>query len=155
MQVKKQKEIPFTKEAYQKLKDDEARLQQKRKEVLVRLKTAREMGDLSENGAYKYAKFEISSINRQLRHVAFLLKSAKIKESKGGTSIDFGSTVTLESTMGKRIFMLVSGYESDPLQNKLSMHSPLGKLLVHKQVGDAVTVQAPAGKIHYTITKVS
>ena len=72
--------IPFTLEAYQQLQADFDRLSQDRKDVMVRLQTAREMGDLSENGAYIYAKFELGSINRQLAQLRHLLKNGKVVE---------------------------------------------------------------------------
>ena len=150
----KQKKIPFSKQAYEKLKHKQIQLEQKRQEVIKRVQTAREMGDLSENAAYKYGKLEISSINRELREIAFLLRYGEIKKPKHGEIIDFGSIVTIESKMGKNTFTLVSEYESNPSENKLSINSPLGKLLINKKVGNTITVNAPAGDIEYKIIKV-
>ena len=143
--------IPFSKQAYEKLKLKQTQLLQKKQEVIKRVQIAREMGDLSENAAYKYGKIEISSINQQLHETAFLLKSGEIKKPKHGEIIDFGSIVTLESKTGKNKFTLVSQYESNPSENKLSINSPLGKLLMKKKNGAVVTVNAPAGKVEYKI----
>ncbi len=58
--------IPFTRAAFQKMIERRKQLHDLREETLVRLKAAREMGDLSENGAYRYAKFELGNIGREL-----------------------------------------------------------------------------------------
>jgi len=45
----------------------------------------------------------------------------------------------------------VGEWEADPLQKKISHESPLGRALLGKKVGDKVEVEAPAGKLTYTI----
>lgn len=149
------KRIPFTKEGYQKLEKDLEKLSQYRKEVLVRLQAAREMGDLSENGAYKAARFELSSTDRELRRIRFLLRFGDITEKKNVGVIDFGSKIEIDDGKGKMVFTLVSGYESDPGKERLSVSSPLGKALVGKHIGDKVIVNAPDGQTSYTIVNVS
>lgn len=148
--------IPFTQTAYEKLQHDYARLQQERTEVMERLKTAREMGDLSENGAYKYAKFELGSISRQLRQLKHLLANGYIKESNSSTNkVEFGTRVTLQHDSEVLEFLLVTAHESDLSQNKLSLESPLGKSLLNKSVGDTITVEAPAGIRSYKVLKIA
>lgn len=147
--------IPFTSEAYQKLKEDLSRLEKLREEVVVRLTAAREMGDLSENGAYKYAKQELGTIGRQVRELRYKLKFGHVVTSKrtDGT-IDFGSTVTITNPSRTITFLLVSEYESNPSEQKLSTKSPIGAAVIGKKVGDVVTIALPTGTTTYTITKV-
>ena len=38
-----------------------------------------------------------------------------------------------------------------PKEKKISHESPLGKALIGRKVGETVEVQAPAGKVEYTI----
>jgi len=45
----------------------------------------------------------------------------------------------------------VGEWEADPSQMKISHESPLGRALMGKKPGDAVEVEAPAGKILYKI----
>ncbi len=147
--------IPFTKEAYEKLKAEQHRLTKLREEVVIRLTTAREMGDLSENGAYRYAKQELGDIGRQMRHINYQLKFGHVvtKTSSDGV-INFGSTVTIENQDRSITFMLVSEFESNPTENKLSTSSPIGMAVVGKKIGDVVTILLPAGEVQYTITKI-
>lgn len=132
------------------------RLTQERKEVLVRLKDAREMGDLSENGAYKYAKFELGSLNRQLKELRYLLENGEIFVKPASTGVvTFGSTVVLKTNGKKITYTLVNQHESDPSQGKLSLESPLGSLLLGKKVGETVSLVLPKGKTEYLVEKIS
>lgn len=149
--------IPFTQLAYAEMKSEEARLKHELKEVMERLKVAREMGDLSENGAYKYAKFEIGSIKRQLRQLNYLLTNGQVFSPNLKTDqARFGNTVkVLTSSSPKPFsFMLVSTHEADPLNGKLSTESPIGKALLNKQAGDSFEVQTPKGIVRYTLLEI-
>ncbi len=147
--------IPFTADAFQKLKNDLDRLNITRKEVMIRLQTAREMGDLSENGAYIYAKFELGSLNRQLAQVRHLLKHGFVVKKSNGNTVDFGCSVTVENQRGKEItYLIVSMHESNLAERKLSIESPIGSALLGKKVGDKVTVEVPSGEVTYIIKKI-
>lgn len=151
IKIKKPDPIPFTKDAYEEMQRDFERLSVEREEILVRLQTAREQGDLSENGAYKYAKFELGNVNRQLRRLTHLLRYGVITQSRNQGVVEFGSTVTLESNGKKLTFTLVSEHESNPAKQKLSFKSPIGQAIIGKKVGDNVKVQTPAGETIYTL----
>lgn len=146
--------IPLTKEELDKIKQEYSDLQQERKEVMNRLQTAREMGDLSENGAYKYAKFELGNIGRKLRKLKFLLENGFVKEKTNSELIEFGSIVELETENKKLTYQLVSQHESNPRANKLSINSPLGKLLINKTKNDQVMLETPRGQKKYKIVSV-
>jgi transcription elongation factor GreA len=145
------KKIKFTKEYYQKMAADFKNLTKKREGAVINLRTAREMGDLSENGAYKAARFELSSIDRELRRLTYLLRFGEVVETVNKDYIDFGSRVTLDDGKQQLTFTLVSGYESDPGKQKLSIYSPIGRVVMGKRKGDKVIVNAPAGQKTYTI----
>lgn len=147
------KRIQFTKEGLAKVKTDFERYTEKRKDAVIALRTAREMGDLSENGAYKAARFQLSDIDRELGRLRFLLRFADVVEIKKTGVIDFGCRVTLSDGNKEMTFLLVSGYESDPKQQKLSVFSPLGKAIVGKKTGDTVKVVAPVGERTYKIIR--
>lgn len=148
--------IPFTAAAFQKLQANFDALTKERILVMQRLQVAREMGDLSENGAYHYAKFELGSIGRQLRDLRHLLDNGYIVAATTQNDvISFGKTVTLQQGKRSLIYTLVSQFESNPQQGKLSQESPLGIALDGKKVGDVVHVQAPAGKVEYTIQAIA
>lgn len=154
------KHVPFTPEKYQEMKNKVLKLENLRKEVMVRLVTAREMGDLSENGAYKYAKFELGDIGRQLRRFKHLLSIGFPAPKNQGTSdkVDFGSTVTVEKcdqTKQKRTFFIVSEHESEPSAQKIAYSSPMGKAVMRKKVGDTITVTTPSGEVQYKVISIT
>lgn len=146
--------IPFTQAAYAKLQSELDRLTQYREEVITRLTTAREMGDLSENGAYRYAKMELGDTNRQMRQLKYQLRFGYVPGKPTGGTVSFGSNVTLENEEKHLSFMLVSKHESDPRKNKLSTESPVGQAVQGKKVGDEVIVKMPFGETKYRITKI-
>lgn len=134
-------------------------LEQERELVMKRLIEARAMGDLSENGAYRYAKFELGNLNRQLkRYKQLLIKGFPAPKNVGLKGIiDFGSVVTikkLDSSNKQMTFTIVSKHESDPSKGKLSYSSPMGKELIRKKVGDTITVVTQAGKSRFAILSV-
>jgi transcription elongation factor GreA len=150
------KKIPFTKTAYEQMQRDVLQLKDEIEEVIVRLTTAREMGDLSENGAYRYAKIELGDRRRQLSRLRYLLLHGEIVEpTKGHGTIGFGSTIQLHYQNKDMTYILVNQYESDPSKGKVSQESPLGKALLGKKAGDHIKVSTPSGEVLYFISSVS
>lgn len=147
--------IPFTADAYLALQTELKRLEEEKAALLIRLQTAREMGDLSENGAYKYAKIEIGNTNKRMRDIVQTLQHAVVVQKQDNpTTVVFGCTVTLRQGTRTRKYMIVSQHESDPAQGKLSMESPIGQAMLGKSKGDTVTADTPAGPILLTILEI-
>lgn len=149
------RKINFTKEGYEKLKQEYISLLEERKSAVLDLKRAREMGDLSENGYYKSAKFKLSSIDRILRRSSFYLKNAVVRTHELPNVIEIGCNVTLLSDGKKFIYNIVGDFEADPKSKKISLLSPLGKSLLNKRVGDSVDIKVPSGKKNYKIIGIS
>jgi transcription elongation factor GreA len=126
----------------------------KREIVLVSLQRAREMGDLSENGAYTSAKFELGNVDRELRKLEFNLKYGEVVEANESGVVGFGSRVTVELNGKEYTYLLVSSEESNPNEMKLSIDSPVGQALMGHKVGDKVSVVMPGRTIEYLITRV-
>jgi transcription elongation GreA/GreB family factor len=147
--------IPFTEEGYQKVTKEHEELSEKRKGAVQELTTARDMGDRSENAAYKSARFKLSGIDRRLRHLKHLLQYGIIVQAPSTGTIGIGSVVTVEQEGIKQEFTIVGGFESDVSSGRLSNLSPVGKALTGKSVGDLVTIHTPAGPASYTILSIS
>ncbi len=129
----------------------------RRKEVVERLSSAREMGDLSENAEYTAAREELAFIDGRIEELEMLLKQAVVITDAGhhgGKIVDLGSKVTVKVKDKEEIFTLVGEWEADPTDKKISHESPLGKALIGKTVGDDIEVEAPAGKMVYTIVEI-
>lgn len=152
------KKIYLTKEGLAELKREYDELVSvKRPKVLEHVSQARNMGDLSENAEYVASREELTFIDGRIDELEIILKQAVvIREGvkNSNHAIKLGSTVTLHSNGKKEIFTVVGEWEADPENKKISHESPLGKVLLGKKVGEKVQVQAPAGKITYSIVSV-
>jgi transcription elongation factor GreA len=150
------KQIYLTKEGLDQLKAELEELTKvKRPEVLNRVSQARNMGDLSENAEYTVAREELSFIDGRIDELEELLKQAVLISNNHSSTIKLGSTVHVNTGKDKEEFTLVGEWEADPKEKKISHESPLGKALIGKKVGEKVEVEAPAGKIVYTIEAIN
>ncbi len=153
------KKIFVTKEGLDELKHELEELsKKKRPEVLERVSQARAMGDLAENSEYTAAREELSLIDGRIEELSDILKNIElIKEGAKSTSkgIQLGSTITVSVNGKKEDFVLVGEWEADPHNKKISHESPLGKALMGKAIGEKVEVEAPAGKVTYTVVSIS
>ena len=120
---------------------------------------AREKGDLKENAEYDAAKeaqglleARISRMETELAN-ARILDASEIDTSK--VSILTKVTITNKATKKSITYQIVSEKEADLKLQKISVTSPIGKGLLGKKVGDEAEIQAPNGKIVFTIDQIS
>lgn len=132
----------------------QAELQDRREVVLVSLQRAREMGDLSENGAYTAARFELGNTDRELKRLEFMLKYGQVVQSSGTDKIGFGNKVTVEVGGKEYTYTLVGTQESDPKLGKISLESPIGMALLGKKVGETALVMMPDRTIEYLVKRI-
>ena len=153
------KKIYLTKEGLEELKRELEELSKvKRPDVLSRVSQARSLGDLSENAEYVAAREELSFIDGRIDELEELIKQAVLiqeSHSKGNHVVKLGSRVTLNVKGKKEDFTVVGEWEADPKEKKISHESPLGKALIGKKIGEKIEVEAPAGKVIYTIVSVN
>jgi len=148
------KKIFLTKTGLIKLEQEYQQLTESRPDAVANLKTAREMGDLSENAAYRVARSKLSGIDSRLRYLAKILRQAVVQEKPNDGRIGIGSNVKLEVN-GKIInYEIVGSIESDLGNGKLSASSPVGKRLVGNMKGDEIRVIIPGGETTYKILAV-
>ncbi len=128
----------------------------KRPKVAERMKTAREMGDISENAEYESARDEQSFIEGRILEIENILKNVTIfKEGTKSDTVRVGSTVTVSGNGGTKSYTIVGSNEANPAEGRISNQSPLGLGFLNKRVGDAVEVMTPKGKINYSIENIS
>lgn len=147
--------IPFTKQGYQDLKKQLEIEVLKRPDAVKSLTRGREMGDLSENGLYKAAKQELVDLDRNIRHLKSLIKYGKPVTTINNDYVQLGHKVLVETEGGKKEFMLVGEYESNPKENKISLKSPIGHNLMGRKIGDEIKITTPKGNILYKILAIS
>ena len=146
--------IQLTKEGLKEHKDEYDRLLRERPQAVETLKTARELGDLSENGFYKASRAKLSSIDSRLMHLKSLLKQAKVVTVITSDKISLGCNIEISD--GNNIFkyLIVSKYESNPSKGKISNVSPIGKALLGRKKGETIEVLTPLGATEYRIVNI-
>ena len=132
---------------------------EKRPEVLEKLKIARDFGDLSENSEYDAAKKEQSIVETEIANIEETLRKARIVSDKDVQKdvVGVGNTVTVYDIEFDEevVYKIVGVIESDPDKNLVSNESPIGKGLMGKKKGDVVTIVTPGGEIQMKILKIS
>jgi transcription elongation factor GreB len=69
--------------------------------------------------------------------------------------VGFGCWVEVEDEDGARtLWRIVGPDEADPRRRQVSVHSPLGRALLGRQVGDAVTHPRPGGAVELSVVSV-
>ncbi len=154
MSNKDGEKLYLTKEGLEKLKEELKEITEvKRPEVIQKIKEAREMGDISENSMYDSARDEQSFIEGRISELEEIIKNAVVTMAQKG-EIAIGSKVTVHIDGEEQIFHIVGAPEADPMNKKISHESPLGIALIGKKIGEKIDVEAPIGKLTYTILKI-
>jgi transcription elongation factor GreA len=127
----------------------------KRPEIAQRIHDAKEYGDVTENAEYEDAKNEQAFVEGRIQALTAIIKNAVIiEENHSRTFVQIGSTVTIEGDNGKETYTIVGSAEAAPDMKRISNESPVGRALLGKKKGDAVTVSVPRGDSTYTIISI-
>ena len=128
----------------------------KREELSKRLRSAIQMGDLSENADYHKAKEDQGFLEGRIQEIEAILRNTIIIEKTQSKGIVFiGSHVTLqEESFDPETYHLVGPTEADPRNGRISYESPIGRALIDKKVGDIAEAETPGGKIKFKIIKI-
>jgi transcription elongation factor GreA len=135
-------------EKLEELKLELKQLKDARSDIVERVATARELGDLKENSEYHGARDEQRSNQLRTEEIESILKDYEIVDSSKMSHdvVEVGCTVKLKGT-DKKTFTVVSSVESDPINGKISDESPIGQALVGKKLGDEIEVAGNKYKI--------
>lgn len=126
-----------------------------RQEIAQAIKEAKEQGDLSENAEYSEAKHQQNENESRIAELEMQLKEAVVaKVIKSSSQAQVGSVVKAKIAATEMTFHIVGSNEANPSEGKISNESPLGQVLLGKEKGDKVFVEAPSGKMEYEILEV-
>ncbi len=127
-------------------------------ELPKELKRARALGDLSENAEYHMAKQRQEFVSARLMQLKNRLADLSLINMKNipKDRIAFGSKVTLyDVDRDVEIeYRLVTSEEADVSKGLISTTSPIGRGLMGKKPGDAITVTTPNGSREFEIRTV-
>jgi transcription elongation factor GreA len=152
--------IPMTPEGYKKLKEELERLIKiERPKNIKAIEEARAHGDLSENAEYHAAKEKQSFIEGRIRELQSKVARAQVIDPStiSQDKVAFGARVKLMDTETgeEKTFQIVGPEEADVNNGKISIHSPIARALIGKEVGDIAVVKAPARTIEYEILEIN
>jgi transcription elongation factor GreA len=151
-----QRQSYLTPEGELKLKAELAELTgPRREELALRLRSAIQMGDLSENADYHKAKEDQAFLEGRIQEIESVLRSAVIIEKTNSDTVNVGSHVTVqEDNYDPEKYHLVGAKEADPRNGKISNESPIGQALMGHKAGDVVEAETPGGKVKFKILKI-
>ncbi len=146
----------LTKDGVAELEQELAALVAERGPVAERIKSARELGDLSENAEYQTAREEHDKLEGRISEIEHILRNAQlITKPRSGAKVQIGSTVKLKGNGKTKEFQVVGTVEADPLNGKISDESPIGQALLGKKLGESVDIVTPAETSTYKITEIN
>ncbi|PQV63668.1 transcription elongation factor GreA [Abditibacterium utsteinense] len=146
----------FTREGYDKLKEQLEELKTQRAIVRDEVKEARELGDLKENAGYHAARESQGIIEARISSLEKRLDDAVIVEGNSFESVVLGVPVKVKNLENgkERFYSVVGSEEMEFTEFAASQESPIGQVLLGKKPGEIVEVQGPAGIVRFEILKI-
>jgi transcription elongation factor GreB len=151
----------ITKAGFERLREQFRRLlYEERPRVTHEVTVAAAHGDRSENYEYKLGKRKLREIDAKIHRLQKQLESYEVVDPAARPTTDrvfFGATVTVQDEDGaEATYQIVGGDELDETlgPGRISYEAPLGRALLGKREGDAISVRRPAGEVELTIVKV-
>ena len=160
-QENQEKQVVLTSEGLKQLEDELEYLKtEKRQEVKEKIKEALAFGDLSENSEYDEAKNEQGQVEVRIMQIEKMLKNVKLIDKKEITTkvVSIGSKVKIHDVEFDEDveYVIVGSTEADPMKNRISDESPVGKALIGAKVGQTVQATVPTGEVlEFKVLKIS
>jgi transcription elongation factor GreA len=145
----------LTQSGIDELKSELDALKIRRVETAEAIKVARELGDLAENAEFQSARQDVERNDGRIDEIELILANFEVIKTKGSKQISLGSTVTPKGGKKDMVLQVVGTIEADPLAQKISDESPIGKALLGKKEGDEVEIKTPAASTVYKIAAIS
>ena len=146
----------LTRAGHAKLSEELKALMKQKTQLSLDIGEAREKGDLKENAEYHSAKEKMGEVMGRIGVIQDKLQGAKIIDDMQTPkdTVAIGMTVTLEDSDGDTVeYTFVGEDESDPMEGRISVTSPLGAGLMGRKVKESVEVQLPNGPRVFKILK--
>ncbi len=151
--------MKITKEGLERLKEKVKFLkEEERPKIIKAIAEARELGDLKENAEYHAAKDKQGFVEAQIADFEARISEAQIVDiaKLSGDQVQFGATVTIEDLDSgeEKTYKIVSEFEADIDNGKISDSSPVARALIGKNIGDEVEIRIPKGLTSFEIINV-
>lgn len=147
--------VPITRDALDRLEVELTDLTQvRRRDVVARIKAAREHGDLKENAEYQTAREEQSFLEGRVRLLEERKRHAVLIEEVVTGKVALGSTVVVRRDDETFTYSIVGTTDADPAAGRISSSSPVGSALLGAVAGSDVDVRTPRGSARYHVIEV-
>lgn len=116
------------------------------------------LGDRSENADYQAAKEKLRFIDKRLFYLNSMIEKSQIIDPStlSHDKVSFGSSVKIINlqTDEEESYTICGVLESEPENGLISVHSPLARAMMGKQVENEFKITLPLGKKEYEIVEI-
>jgi transcription elongation factor GreA len=146
----------LTREGFEQLEQELYELSNiRRKEIAEKLRETIDSHDYEDITELDMVRTEQAFVEGRILALQSILASAQILEKPEATDVvDLGSWVTIKEGDETFEYLLVNPAEANPVENKISFQSPIGKAIMNKKVGDVVKVRTPDGETQLEVIKI-
>lgn len=130
----------MSQQKYEELTRELQKLKAKHPHAASEVRRLAEMGDFSENVEYQLAKGRLRGINNAMLKLEYQINHAEVIKPTQRNTVEIGSTVTVLSEKGERVYTILGSSEVNPSRGVISHLSPLGSALLGHKKKDDVTV---------------
>lgn len=129
-----------------------------RAQISELIATARSFGDLSENAEYDAAKDQQAKMEGEIVELEAAIRTAVVVSDEEITNekVNVGTTVRVldQDEDFEDEYRIVGPHEADPMNNAISIDSPVGAALIGKRKGDELTIEIPGGLSHLKVLSI-
>lgn len=129
-----------------------------RAQISELIATARSFGDLSENAEYDAAKDQQAKMEGEIVELEAAIRTAVVVSDEEITNekVNVGTTVRVldQDEDFEDEYRIVGPHEADPMNNAISIDSPVGAALIGKRKGDELTIEIPDGLSHLKVLSI-
>ena len=129
-----------------------------RAQISELIATARSFGDLSENAEYDAAKDQQAKMEGEIVELEAAIRTAVVVSDEEITNekVNVGTTVRVldQDEDFEDEYRIVGPHEADPMNNAISIDSPVGAALIGKRKGDELTIEIPGGLSHQKVLSI-
>ncbi|HOJ87298.1 MAG: transcription elongation factor GreA [Elusimicrobiales bacterium] len=151
-------DVFLTKEGYQKIQEELNNLYKEKQEINQEIQETREQGDLRENAGYQYAKEKQLKILRRISELETMIRKARIVNENeiNKDEIRMGAKIKIMDLKSgdEKNYCIVSVAESDPLNGKISINSPLAQGLLGAKIDEIRKISLPNGEKEFKILSI-
>jgi transcription elongation factor GreA len=135
----------MTPDGYAEIEEEIKKLKLDRPSKIEALAAARDLGDLSENTEYSFAKRDLRRLEGRLRFLNKQLQYAQIVTPSDSDVVEIGKTITIQflDYEEEETYLVVGKQEANISAGKLSFNSPLGAAVMNHKVNDIVNISSP------------